>query len=409
MTHNFLELKNGIRIIHKPTKSEVAHCGFIIKTGSRDENLDQSGITHFIEHAIFKGTKNRKAYHILNRIDNVGGEINAFTTKENTSIYASFTKEYLERAIELLTDILFNSTYPEKELNKEKDVIIDEINSYLDSPYEQIYDDFEELIFKDHPLGMNILGSVDSVKKIDRKKILDFIKTNYRTDQIVLSVVGDFPFEKLEKLSKKYLTDIPEKTSSKARISFGKYTPIQKEIKKDVYQTHCIIGNTAYGTHHKHKKSFVLLNNILGGPAMNSRLNFGIREKYGFTYNIESSYTSFSDIGLFYIYLGTDIKHLDKSIKLVHRELKNLRDKKLSSTQLQKAKKQIIGQITLSEENNCNVMLGMGKSLMLYNKVDSLEETFNKINAITPEELHIVANEVFNKEQLSSLIFTPKD
>lgn len=409
MTHNFLELKNGIRIIHKPAKSEVAHCGFIIKTGSRDENLDQSGITHFIEHAIFKGTKNRKAYHILNRIDNVGGEINAFTTKENTSIYASFTKEYLERAIELLTDILFNSTYPENELNKEKDVIIDEINSYLDSPYEQIYDDFEELIFKDHPLGMNILGTIDSVKKIDRKKILDFIKTNYRTDQIVLSVVGDFPFEKLEKLSKKYLADIPEKTSSKERISFRKYTPIQKEIKKDVYQAHCIIGNTAYGTHHKYKKSFVLLNNILGGPAMNSRLNFGIREKYGFTYNIESSYTSFSDIGLFYIYLGTDIKHLDKSIKLVHRELKNLRDKKLSATQLQKAKKQIIGQITLSEENNCNIMLGMGKSLILYNNVDSLEETFNKINAITPEDLITVANEVFNKEQLSSLIFTPKD
>ena len=378
MGYNFLELKNGIRIIHKPAKSEVAHCGFTIKTGSRDENLDHNGITHFIEHAIFKGTKNRKAYHILNRIDNVGGEINAFTTKEETSIYASFTKEYLERALELLTDILFNSTYPENELNKEKDVIVDEINSYLDSPYEQIYDDFEELIFKDHPLGMNILGTVDSVKKIDRKKILDFIKDNYRTDQIVLSIVGDFPFSKIEKLSKKYLNEIPEKTNAKQRKVFSNYSPINQELKKDVFQTHCIIGNTAYGTHHKDKNTFTLLNNILGGPAMNSRLNFGIREKYGFTYNIESSYTSFSDIGLFYIYLGTDIKHLNKSIKLVHKELKTLRDKKMSATQLQKAKKQIIGQITLSEENNCNVMLGMGKSLLLYNKVDSLEETFKK-------------------------------
>lgn len=409
MAYNFLELKNGIRIIHKPIKSKVAHCGFIIKTGSRDETLTENGITHFIEHAIFKGTKNRKAYHILNRIDNVGGEINAFTTKEQTSIYASFTKEYIERALELLTDILFNSTYPEDELTKEKDVIIDEINSYLDSPYEQIYDDFEELIFKDHPLGMNILGTVDSVKKISRNKILNFIKENYRTDQIIFSVVGDFPFEKLKKLSKKHLNDIPEKINNKTREPFKQYTPINKEIKKDVYQTHCIIGNTAYGTHHKHKSSFILLNNILGGPAMNSRLNFGIREKYGFTYNIESSYTAFSDIGLFYIYLGTDIKHLEKSIKLVHRELKTLRDKKLSPTQLQKAKKQIIGQITLSEENNCNVMLSMGKSMLLYNRIDSLTETFEKINQISPEDIHYVANEVFDKDQLSSLTFIPKD
>lgn len=407
--YNFLELKNGIRIIHKPAKSEVAHCGFTIKTGSRDETLDQTGITHFIEHAIFKGTKNRKAYHILNRIDNVGGEINAFTTKEETSIYASFTKEYIERALELLTDILFNSTYPENELHKEKDVIIDEINSYLDSPYEQIYDDFEELIFKDHPLGMNILGTVDSVKKIDREKILDFIKTNYRTDQIVFSIVGDFPFKKLERLCKKHLNAIPEKTISNKRVPFTKYTPIQKEIRKDIYQTHCIIGNTAYGAYDKNKTNFILLNNILGGPAMNSRLNFGIREKYGITYNIESSYTTFSDIGLFYIYLGTDIKHIDKSVKLVHRELKNLRDKKMSPTQLLKAKKQIIGQITLSEENNCNTMLGMGKSMLLYNKVESLDETFSTINAITPEALQAVANEVFNKDQLSSLLFTPKD
>ncbi len=409
MAYNFLELKNGIRIIHKPAKSEVAHCGFIIKTGSRDENLDQNGITHFIEHAIFKGTTNRKSYHILNRIDNVGGEINAFTTKEQTSVYASFTKDYIERALELLTDILFNSVYPEKELDKEKDVIIDEINSYLDSPYEQIYDDFEELIFDDHPLGMNILGTVDSVKKIDRNKILEFIKENYRTDQIVFSIVGDFPFEKIKKLSTKYISNIPEKTNKKERSSFKTYQPIQKEIKKDVYQTHCIIGNTAYGAHDKNKKSFILLNNILGGPAMNSRLNFGIREKYGFTYNIESSYTAFSDIGLFYIYLGTDLKHINKSIQLVHKELKNLRDRKLSPTQLQKAKRQIIGQITLSEENNCNVMLSMGKSILLYNKVDSLEETFNEINNISPENLQEVANEVFNTTQLSSLIFTPKD
>ncbi len=408
MEYNFLELKNGIRIIHKPVKSEVAHCGFTIKTGSRDEKLAENGITHFIEHAIFKGTKKRKGYHILNRIDNVGGEINAFTTKEKTSIYASFTKPHFERAIELLTDILFNSTYPEAELKKEKDVIIDEINSYLDSPYEQIYDDFEDLVFKDHPLGRNILGTIDSVKKIDRKKILSFIKENYHTDQIVFSVVGDFSFKKIEKLCKKYFAQIPEKTNDKSRVQFKGYQSVKKELKKDVYQTHYIIGNVAYGAHHKNKKGLILLNNILGGPAMNSRLNMGIREKYGFTYNIESSYTVFSDIGLFYIYFGTDQKYIDKSIKLVHRELKILRDKKISPSQLQKAKQQIIGQIALSEENNCNIMLGMGKNILLYNKVDSLTETYNKINSITENELQEIANEIFNEKQLSSLIFSPK-
>lgn len=409
MSYNKVTLKNGIRIIHKPTLSQVAHCGFIINTGSRDENLSKNGITHFIEHAIFKGTKKRKAYHILNRIDNVGGELNAYTTKENTSIYASFTKEYFERALELLTDILFNSTYPESELEKEKEVIIDEINSYQDSPYEQIYDDFEGQIFKNHPLGMNILGTEESVKKINRDKILAFIRDNYLTNEIVFSIVGNIDFKRIRKLCEKYLNDIPEKSSSLKRTSFNNYHPQQVSLQKDVYQTHCVIGNTAYNAHHKNKNGFILLNNILGGPAMNSRLNMGIREKYGYTYNIESAYTIFSDTGLFYIYLGTDQKHITKCLKLVKRELKLLRDKRISSSQLQKAKQQLIGQITLAEENNCNVMLGMGKSILLYNKIEDLEETYIRINAITEAGLQNIANEIFDEKQLSSLIFTPKN
>lgn len=408
MEYNLLELKNGIRIIHKHTQSEVAHCGFTINTGSRDENLAENGITHFIEHAIFKGTTKRKAYHILNRIDNVGGEINAFTTKENTSIYASFTKNYFERALELLTDILFNSTYPENELIKEKEVIVDEINSYQDSPYEQIYDDFEELIFKNHPLGMNILGTIKSVKKINRKNILNFIQHHYQTNQIVFSVVGNIDFKKIKKLCERYLNDIPEKSSQLNREIFQNYQPINKNIKKEVYQTHCVIGNIAYGAHDDNKNGLILLNNILGGPAMNSRLNMGIREKYGFTYNIESAYTMYADTGLFYIYLGTDQKYIDKSIYLVNRELKILRDKKISSSQLHKAKQQIIGQTTLSEENNCNVMLGMAKSLLLYNKVETLADTFEKINALTETELLSIANEIFENNKLSSLTFSPK-
>ncbi len=407
MEYNFLELSNGIRIIHKAVVSEVAHCGFVINTGSRDENMETIGITHFIEHAIFKGTPKRKAYHILNRIDNVGGEINAFTTKENTSIYASFTKNHFERALELLTDILFNSIYPENELNKEKEVIIDEIYSYRDNPYEQIYDDFEEIVYNGHPLGMNILGTVETVKKVNRSKILDFIKTHYLTNQIVFSIVGDIPFKKIEKLCRKHLNDIPEKNTTAQRIPFCHYHPEKKEIKKDISQTHCTIGNIAYNAHDKNKNGLILLNNILGGPAMNSRLNMAIREKYGFTYNIESSYHVFTDTGLFYVYLSADQKNMEKSMQLVNREMRLLRNKKISSSQLHKAKQQIIGQIALAEENNCNVMLEMGKSLIVYNKLDGLKETFEKINSITENELIEIANEIFEENQLSSLMYLP--
>ncbi len=407
MEYNLYELENGIRVIHHPIKNRVAHCGFIINTGTRDEKLPENGMAHFIEHSIFKGTKNRKSHHILNRIDSVGGEINAYTTKEKTCIYASFTNEYLERATELLSDILFNSIFPEKELEKEKEVIIDEIYSYQDNPFEQIYDDFEEFIFQNHPLGMNILGTVDSVKSISREKILTFIENNYSPDQIIFSIVGDFTEKKIQTIIKKYLTENIYKTNLIERTSFSNYSPFTKTIEKDVYQAHCMIGNLAYSSLHKNKVDFILLNNILGGPAMNSRLNMGIREKHGFTYNIESTYNTYSDIGVVGIYLGTDVKHLDKSINLVHKELKKLRTIKLSSSQLQKAKQQLIGQITLAEENKSNVMIGLGESLLFYNKVDSLEEVYQKINDVNSNNLLEVANEIFDPNQLSSLIYKP--
>tara|TARA_R110001592_G_scaffold6720_5_gene36134 strand:+ start:5520 stop:6749 length:1230 start_codon:yes stop_codon:yes gene_type:complete len=407
MEYNLYELENGIRVIHKPIKNRVAHCGFIINTGTRDEKIKENGLAHFIEHSIFKGTQHRKAHHILNRIDNVGGELNAYTTKEKTCVYASFTTEYFERATELLSDILFNSTYPEKEIEKEKDVIIDEIYSYQDSPFEQIYDDFEELIFKNHPLGMNILGTVDSVKSFNRESILKFIDRNFATNKIIFSVVGDFTEKKIKTIIDKYLNQPLKTSSSKKRTRFTNYNVFTKEIEKDNYQAHYMLGNVAYSSKDKNNTGFILLNNILGGPAMNSRLNMGIREKYGFTYNIESSYTSYTDSGLFSIYLGTDTKHLEKSIALVHKELNLLRVKKLSASQLQKAKQQLIGQITLSEESKVNVMLGMGKSLLFFNKVDSLETVYNKINKLTSENIIDIANEVFAKDQLSSLIYKP--
>lgn len=408
MEYNLYELNNGIRIVHKPISGKIAHCGFIINTGSRDELLEENGIAHFIEHTIFKGTNKRKAHHILNRIDSVGGEINAYTTKEKTCVYASFVVDYFERAAELLTDILTNSTFPEKEIEKEKDVIIDEIHSYQDTPFEQIYDDFEELVFCNHSLGMNILGTEQSVNKINRNAILDFIARNYATNQIVFSIIGNISEKKIRQISKKYLENILTKIKPLVRDDFNDYKPFQKSIEKDNYQSHCIIGNVAYGAIDKKKPGFILLNNILGGPAMNSRLNMSIREKYGYAYSIESSYTSYTNTGIFSIYLGTDQKNLTKSIALTLKELKKLRDTKFSTIQLHRAKVQLLGQITLSEENSANIMLGIGKSLLNYGKVDSLEEVYEKINLITASDLLEISNEVFNEKQLSTLIYSSK-
>lgn len=408
MEYNLYELDNGIRIVHKPISGKIAHCGFIINTGSRDELLYENGIAHFIEHTIFKGTNKRKAHHILNRIDSVGGEINAYTTKEKTCVYASFVVDYFERATELLTDILNNSTFPDKEIEKEKDVIIDEIHSYQDTPFEQIYDDFEELVFCNHSLGMNILGTEQSVKKINRNAILDFITRNYATNQMVFSIIGNFSEKKIKQISKKYLENIPTKIKPLVRDDFKDYKSFQKSIEKDNYQSHCVIGNVAYGAKDKKKPGFILLNNILGGPAMNSRLNMSIREKYGYAYSIESSYTSYTNTGIFSIYLGTDQKNLTKSIKLTLKELKKLRETKFSTIQLHRAKVQLLGQITLSEENTANIMLGIGKSLLNHGKVDSLEEVYKKINLITASDLLDISNEVFNEKQLSTLIYQSK-
>lgn len=409
MEEHIFELTNGIRVVFKPTAGFVAHCGFVINTGSRDELPEESGMAHFIEHAIFKGTLKRKTHHILNRIDSVGGEINAFTTKEHTNVYASFTSLYFERAVDLLTDIVFFSTFPEKELQKEKEVIIDEIYSYQDTPYEQIYDDFEEQVFAQHPLSMNILGNIHTITNLKRDKLISFFNKHYATHQIVFSIVGNIPLKKVKRIAEKYLGTIPEKNSINNRKPFGNYFPKQEQLQKDIHQAHCVIGNVAYSAYDDRKTTFLLLNNILGGPAMNSKLNMGLREKYGLTYNIESSYNMYADVGLFSIYLGTDIKQMDKSVRLVKKEMKHLKNKKLSSSQLKNAKRQFLGQTTIAEENNCNVMLGQGKSLLLYNKIEDLPSVYEKINAITDSQILDVANEIFDENQLSTLLYQPEN
>ena len=402
LTHT---LKNGIRIIHKNTDSPVAHLGVLINTGSRDEKKNEHGLAHFIEHSVFKGTKKRKAFYILSRIEGVGGELNAYTTKEETVLYSTFLNEYYERAAELLGDILLNSIYPEKELEREKEVIFEEINSYKDSPSELIFDEFEELVYDGHSIARNILGTRKNIKKFNRDSILRFIGNNYHTDEIVISSIGNYDFNDLTKLLDKYFGETPEKLRKPTRKKFTNYIPETRTVEKDTFQAHCIIGNIAYDIQHKKRIAMVLLNNILGGSAMNSRLNLSLRERRGMAYNVESSYTAYSDTGLFNVYFGTEKENLDKALALVRKEFKLLRDKKLGAIQLSKAKKQLIGQIAISTESHEDLMLAIGKSYLLFNKVDPLRVVYNKIEAITTADLLEAANLTLNEKQLSTLVY----
>ena len=399
-------LKNGIRIIHQQTDSPVAHLGILINTGSRDETDAEHGLAHFIEHSVFKGTKKRKAFHVLSRIEGVGGELNAYTTKEETVLYSTFLTEYYDRAAELLSDILFNSVYPEKELKREKEVIVEEINSYKDSPSELIFDEFEELVFDGHPIARNILGTSENLRKFTRESIFRFIENNYHTDQMVISSIGNIDFGDLLKMLEKYFGHVPEKLRQNSRIEFSGYRPQQLTVQKDTFQSHCLVGNTAFDIKHPQRIVMVLLNNILGGQALNSRLNLALRERRGMAYNVESNYTAYSDTGLFNVYFGTDQVNLQKALSLVQKEFNLLCDSKLGDVQLSRAKKQLIGQIAVSTESRDDMMLSIGKSYLIYDKVDSLRVVFKKIDEITAEQLLEVANIVLNKNQMSTLIYT---
>lgn len=398
-------LDNGIRLVHHRIPGLVAHCGLIINIGSRDETDQELGIAHFIEHMLFKGTKRRKAYHILSRLEDVGGELNAYTTKEETAIHASFLKQDYERAIELISDITFNSVFPEKEIEKEKDVVIEEINSYLDNPSELIFDDFEELIFSNQPIGRNILGTPESVRAYSQKKISDFISKNYNTREMVFCSVGNITEEKILKLFKTHFADIV--TSNKEVRSYKTwiYKPVSLTKKKDTFQNHCIIGNIAYDLNDERRMGMFLLNNILGGLGLNSRLNLSLREKNGLAYNVESSYNPYCDTGIFSIYFGTDAQYLNKSIALALAELKKLRTSKLGTIQLSKAKNQIKGYLAREYENHESLMLSLGKSLLVFNKIDSIEFICNKIDGITASELLETANDIFDPSKLSTLIY----
>jgi predicted Zn-dependent peptidase len=398
-------LDNGIRLVHHKIPGLVAHCGLIINTGSRDETVPEHGIAHFIEHMLFKGTKKRKAYHILSRLEDVGGELNAYTTKEETAIHASFLKEDYERAIELISDITFNSVFPEKEIEKEKDVVIEEINSYLDSPSELIFDDFEELIFSDQPIGRNILGTPESVKSFSKKKINDFISNNYNSRQMVFCSVGNISDEKILKLFKTHFANIVTDNNIERDNKTWIYKPASVTKRMDTYQNHCILGNLAYNLKDNRRMGMFLLNNILGGQGLNSRLNLSLREKNGLAYNVESSYNPYVDTGIFSIYFGTDSQYLNKSISIALYELKKLRTSRLGTIQLSKAKNQIKGYLARGYENHESLMLSIGKSLLIFNKIDSIEDLCRKIDAVTASELLETANDIFEPSKMSTLIY----
>lgn len=406
MNYNIHTLPNGLRIIHAPSLTKVAYCGFAVDAGTRDEKENEQGMAHFVEHLIFKGTQKRKAWHILNRMENVGGDLNAYTNKEETVVYSAFLTEHFSRALELLTDIVFHSTFPQHEINKEVEVIIDEIQSYEDTPSELIFDDFEDLIFKGHPLGRNILGNPAQLKSFTSRDALSFVSRYYKPTNMVLFVQANMDFKKVVKEAEKILADIPFAETNNLRTPPPIYIPTRIELDKDTHQAHVMIGSRGYNAYDNKRTALYFLNNMLGGPGMNSRLNVSLRERRGLVYNVESNLTSYTDTGAFCIYFGTDIDDVDTCMRLTYKELKKLRDNKLTASQLMAAKKQLIGQIGVASDNFENNALDMGKTFLHYNKFESPESVFRRIESLTSEQLLEVANEMFDEDKLSTLIYT---
>jgi predicted Zn-dependent peptidase len=402
-------LSNGIRVVYLHTPSQVAHLGITVLAGSRFERKAEDGLAHFLEHCIFKGTTKRKAFHILSRLDSVGGELNAYTAKEEMCVYASFTKEHIRRASELLADITLNSNFPLKEIQKEKEIILDEINSYLDSPSDKIFDDFEEHLFKGHALGNNILGTKERVQGFTRDDLQAYVKRFFTTENMVISFVGEIGRNRLEKiLEEDFKNCLPGKHKEIAeKFELNKRFKIR--TKEANYQVHAIVGGIAPNYKEESRRGMTLLTNILGGPALNSRLTLSIREKYGYSYNVEANYTPYVDTGFWSVYLGTDPKYIDKSIALIYKELKLLRTKKLGILQLNRAKEQLKGHLALGMDSNSGLMLGLGKSLLLFNQIDTIQEIYQGIDKLEASELLEIANQYFSEENCNELIFDLAD
>ncbi len=407
--YQLFTLPNGIRIVHKQvTHTQIAHCGIMLDMGSRDEKPHQQGLAHFWEHLAFKGTKKRSSLQIINRLENVGGELNAYTTKEKICFHASVLTPHFERATELLTDITFNSIFPEKQLDKERNVILEEMSMYYDSPEDAIQDDFDEIIFANHQLGRNILGNQESVKGFTRDDLNTFINENLDTERIIFSSVSNLSMKQVIKVAEKYLKDIPSQRSDRQRVAPENYEVQQQTVERGMTQAQVAIGRQSFGLLHEKRLPFFMLVNLLGGPGMNSRLNLSVRERYGLVYAIDAGYTPYIDTGFWSISFGTEPKQLNKTHDLIRKELKKLREVPLTKTQLLNNQAQIMGQMAMSEEGNMSFMLMMAKSLLDLNRIDVLDDLFKQIKAVTIDELQDLANEMFREEDLSRLTFLPE-
>ncbi|WP_109675423.1 M16 family metallopeptidase [Dyadobacter jejuensis] len=402
-------LPNGIRIAHKQVPhTQIAHCGIMLDIGSRDELPHQQGLAHFWEHMAFKGTEKRRSYHIINRLENVGGELNAYTTKEKICFHASVLDAHFEKALELLADITFHSVFPEKQLERERNVILEEMSMYVDSPEDAIQDDFDQLVFPNHALGNNILGTSETVNGFGRQELIDFIEQNLDTEQIVVASVSRLPFAKVVRVAEKYLSHIPHRRTSRIRLAPQSYTPKVEQRERAITQAQCAMGHPSYALLDEQRLPFFMLVNLLGGPGMNSRFNLSLREKYGFVYSIEANYTPYLDTGFLGFFFGTEARQLSKSIALIKKELKKVREVPLSTSQLHQTKVQLMGQLAMSEESNMNFMLMMAKSLLDTGKVDSLPEIFQEIEQVTSSQLQGIAQEMFHEDDFSYLTFLPE-
>ncbi|WP_418551718.1 M16 family metallopeptidase [Prevotella sp.] len=408
MQYNTYTLTNGLRVIHLPSASPVVYCGYGICAGTRDEHPGEEGIAHFCEHTTFKGTAKRTSLQILNCLERVGGDLNAFTNKEDTVFYAAILKEHIARAVDLLTDMVFHSTYPQAEIDKEIEVICDEIECYNDSPAELIYDEFENAIFSGHPLGHNILGRAERLREYTTDNALSFTRRFYRPENAVFFAYGDISFSRLIKLLEKATADFPPCSPLLDTMPKGllpEYNPQELLSQKNTHQAHVMIGNRAYSVHDDKRMALYLLNNILGGPGMNARLNIALREKHGLVYTVDSSMVSYSDTGMWCTYFGCDPKDVKKCRRLVMRELDRMAQKPMSAAQLAAAKRQIKGQIGVACDNRESFALDFAKSFLHYGWEKDITSLMARIDRIEASEMQLVAQEVFNSDSLTVLTF----
>ena len=404
-THTF---ENGLRLIQIPSPTNVAYCGISIDAGTRDEEAGEEGMAHFCEHMMFKGTEKRKSWHIINRMEAVGGDLNAYTNKEETVVYAAFMKEHLERATELIFDIVFHSTYPQHEIDKECEVIVDEIESYNDTPSDLIFDRFEDLIYEGNSLGHDILGTAENVRRFKTEDALRFVKRLYRPEKMVFFVFGDVEFEKVKKMVGKRMKGMgfPENPEGlknpegPIQPRYGTFTE-----NRGTHQAHVMIGRAAYGSQDEKRIALYFLNNILGGPGMNSRLNIALREHRGLVYTVESSLTNYTDTSTWAIYFGCDEEDVERCLRTVRQELDKLMNEPLTERQFSGALKQIKGQIGVACDNFENYALDMAKAYLHYNKVEGRKDTIEHLEKMTPQLLQEVAREVFDEQGLTTLIF----